>query len=667
MEGARRRMPSRVYSERLGAIADEQLQAALDRWDLGRLVAAEPISFGAFGQNVFLTSTSGEYVLRGAPHYPWQFPTERFYVDLLHERTDVPVPWPYRYDPTPDIFAWSYVIMPRMPGLQLGDAEVRARLSEDDQRDMARAMGENLAAMHRLTWPTCGRYDATMDAVQPFDLAREVVFPFPPEANANPGRDLATYADVVLARIRHNLALARKLGPDTTDADAAWVEELIAGNRDALDVAFEPCLVMADYKRDNLVVSHDAWTWRVTGVFDFMQVYFADGEADLSRATAMYLEEEPALARVFVQAYLGAQPARPGFARRYPLYMLDDRLILWVYFHRHGMRYWPAGWTLRDWAGQFTDPSQNVLRGSPGPSDRGGSAAPSVAVGIPITTSNYAAIAITDALHASGDGRHIETAARPYQHPSHMPACCFQPGGDHGAHEIARGKAEVPSLQGAVTDGKAGAIGPAHLAVAVSRRADAKRPYTSYTQVCRRTRAHAGGVEPMGLGQPPLGAVPLGAPTGTHLDWHLDSLEATVQCPPSGIDGSRVFERQPRLGLHLGMPKLSCRHHALGAIAGGARNGKVADAIRALSCFGHHVLDLQRHACRAAVGARAAKLLQQVLAHLVTSQLALLVLYSADFRMFQELGIEAHQLLRDCTSRGQAAEPGYPREHVADA
>jgi hygromycin-B 7''-O-kinase len=350
-------MPTCVYSERLGAIADEQLQAALDRFDLGRLVAAEPIPFGAFGQNMFLTSTSGEYVLRGAPHFSWQFPAERFYVDLLHERTDVPVPRPYRYDPTPDIFGWSYVIMPRMPGLQLGDADLRVGLNEDDRQAIARAMGENLATMHRLTWQFCGRYDEATDGVRPFDLAREVAFPFSPEENTDQEPGPATYADVVLARIRHNLALARRLGTDTTDGDAAWVEEMIAANRDALDMDFEPCLVMADYKRDNLVVSHDTGAWRVSGVFDFMQVYFADGEADLSRATAMYLEEEPGLARVFVQTYLAARPARPDFARRYPLYMLDDRLILWVYFHRHGMRYWPAGWTLRKWAGQFTDPS----------------------------------------------------------------------------------------------------------------------------------------------------------------------------------------------------------------------------------------------------------------------------------------------------------------------
>ena len=105
------------YSDRLGTLSHIQFQAALDRFDLGAFVRAEPISAGNFGQNVFLTSTKGEYVLRGAPFYPAQFPKERFFTQQIHEHTRAPVPWPYRLDPSDAIFGWSYVIMPRMPGL----------------------------------------------------------------------------------------------------------------------------------------------------------------------------------------------------------------------------------------------------------------------------------------------------------------------------------------------------------------------------------------------------------------------------------------------------------------------------------------------------------------------------------------------------------------------
>jgi hygromycin-B 7''-O-kinase len=80
-------MTVREYSKRLGQISDEQLQAALNCFDLGEFLRAEPIPFGLFGQNLFVTSTAGEFVLRGAPHYDWQFPTEKFFIEQLQAKT----------------------------------------------------------------------------------------------------------------------------------------------------------------------------------------------------------------------------------------------------------------------------------------------------------------------------------------------------------------------------------------------------------------------------------------------------------------------------------------------------------------------------------------------------------------------------------------------------
>src|SRR5687768_1090969 len=121
------------YTRRLGTIGRAQFQATLDRFDLGTFIAATPIPFGLFGQNVFVASTRGEWVLRGCPHYDWQFPTEQFFVQLIHDRTRVPVPYPYIVDPKTDIFGWSYVCMPRMPGIQLADEALVAQFSSNDQ------------------------------------------------------------------------------------------------------------------------------------------------------------------------------------------------------------------------------------------------------------------------------------------------------------------------------------------------------------------------------------------------------------------------------------------------------------------------------------------------------------------------------------------------------
>ncbi len=167
-------MAGRVYSQHLSLISDEQFQAALDRFHLGRLIQAEPIPFGLFGQNVFVSSTQGDYVLRGKPHFWWQFPTEQFYARFLYERAHAPAPWPYLVDPSPEIFGWSHVLMPRMPGLQLADQEVRERLSPSDRLAIARALGENLACMQEANWPGSGRYHAAIDTVEPFELAFEL-------------------------------------------------------------------------------------------------------------------------------------------------------------------------------------------------------------------------------------------------------------------------------------------------------------------------------------------------------------------------------------------------------------------------------------------------------------------------------------------------------------
>src|SRR5262245_30035801 len=143
-------MTFREYSKRLGTISDEQLQSALDYSNLGTFLHAEPIPFGLFGQNLFVTSSGGEFVLRGVPHYDWQFPTEKYFIEQLHSNTNVPVPYPYLLNPSAEIFGWPFVIMPRMAGLQLADAQVTARLTMDERRGVAQALAAMLIEIQTL-------------------------------------------------------------------------------------------------------------------------------------------------------------------------------------------------------------------------------------------------------------------------------------------------------------------------------------------------------------------------------------------------------------------------------------------------------------------------------------------------------------------------------------
>jgi hygromycin-B 7''-O-kinase len=332
--------PGRRYSERLGVLSPAQFQAALDRFDLGQFVQAEPISAGNFGQNVFLTSTTGEYVLRGAPFYPSQLPKERFFTQQLHEYTRAPVPWPYRLDPSAAIFGWSYVLMPRMPGLQLSDPGVRRTLGQEDRRGIARAMGGTLAELHRLEWSCAGEYDLETDTIRPFPT---------------------TYGEWIISSIHGFVQAAVSLSDRTTEADVKWVDTLIAQNRTALDVPFQPCFVMSDYKEDNAVVECQGGTWVVSGVFDYMDAWMGDGEQTLVRSVTIYAEQDIELAREFVRAYMRAythahgraRSLRPGYAERFPIYMLYDRTLIWQFGQRHGV-WWDPSLTLREWASPYT-------------------------------------------------------------------------------------------------------------------------------------------------------------------------------------------------------------------------------------------------------------------------------------------------------------------------
>ncbi len=323
---------TRRYTERLGTLTRGQLQAALDRFDLGELVDAEPLDQGLFGQNIALRSARGAWVLRGRPHYEGQLEKERFFARLIHERTDVPGPWPYRIEKSPGIFGWSFAIMPRLSGLQIGREDVRKSHDPESAADLARAMGCALGRLHDIRWSHPGTYDLASDSIVPHELP---------------------HARRILTHMRENLETARAASAATTDACVDWVEEVIARGSPALDEPFDPTYVHHDFTEGNTVAKRESGHWRVAGVFDLMEGYFGDPEEDLMRTLADYAAWGSERVRGFVAAYRARQQLRAGFAERLPVYMLADRLGIWSYGQVNKV-WFPANVRLRQFAEFFT-------------------------------------------------------------------------------------------------------------------------------------------------------------------------------------------------------------------------------------------------------------------------------------------------------------------------
>ena len=324
-------------SDRLGEIPGANFQAALDRFGLGQFLSAEPVRFGNFGQNVFITSTSGVFVFRGAPHDDVQFPKERFFAEHLHNRTRTPVPWPYRIDDSLTIFKWPYVIMPRMPGAQLADSEITNSLGQDDWLSLASAMGELVAEMQKLTWPFCGEYDGAKGTVVPLN---------------------EPYADWFFGKMRWFLGECRKY-PRTTGADIRWVEQLLQQSRNALEVPFQPNFVMQDLNISNLTAEKSGTHWKITGVFDLAQSFFGNGEQDLAGLATLL--GRPELMRAYFASYLAHHHPHPGFEDRLKVYMLLQRLTAWYWGNETRKSWLPKDGCFRDWAEQDTECVKTAL------------------------------------------------------------------------------------------------------------------------------------------------------------------------------------------------------------------------------------------------------------------------------------------------------------------
>jgi aminoglycoside phosphotransferase (APT) family kinase protein len=291
---------------------------------LGSLIKVEKVPCGVVGQNVFLTSTKGEYVFRGRPFYDEQFDVEKFAVDNLREKTSMSTAYPYIIDNDTDIFGFKYAVMPRLSGILIANGStIILDLSKDDRLKIARAMAKALAEMHTL------KYEP------------ENQFPFPLEY-----RSSEAYADWIIGRITDGIEELI----DATSDDVKFVNDIVEKNKDALLVPFEPCFLMGDFKEDNVLFSNDNDEWKVCAVFDFAMSNFGDCERDLSRIYAVYIDEDKDLAKEFINTYVKLNPPRERFFERLKIYSLEERKGIWWWAkNRDEGAWWNENISLKEW------------------------------------------------------------------------------------------------------------------------------------------------------------------------------------------------------------------------------------------------------------------------------------------------------------------------------
>lgn len=151
-------------SNKLGVITTAQLQQMLDRFNLGKLISSKTTENGAMGQTMFVSSSKGNFVLKGNPLYHRQFAEEKYFVGNIHERKNVTVPIPYIIDESRDIFGWSYALMPCLAG-----EHMNLRLLRDEGKlQVAGLLAGTLAEFHSWRVDQFGELDPEKLTVKPF-------------------------------------------------------------------------------------------------------------------------------------------------------------------------------------------------------------------------------------------------------------------------------------------------------------------------------------------------------------------------------------------------------------------------------------------------------------------------------------------------------------------
>lgn len=327
-------------SNKLAGITNAQLQQMLNRFHLGKLIASNATEKGAMGQTMFVSSSKGDFVLKGNPLYPGQLIEEKYFVENIHKRTNVAVPLPFIIDESKDIFGWSYALMPRLAGEHMNTKQ----FVERDKLKIASLLAETLTEFHNWKEDQFGELNPEKLTVKSFQ---------------------DTYTDWLCNRIRYWLDDAKKYSIITRE-DIAWVEMMVENSKGAFEKLSSPTFVMGDFKPGNFLLASDANGWKISGVFDFTNAYFGDPLSDLIKMLTIYIDKgELDVAKYFLSAYLNGKEdffgGKEAIKQRINVHMLQQRTLDWGCAKAIGMVGWDNNLSFSSWAARYTAITTSLL------------------------------------------------------------------------------------------------------------------------------------------------------------------------------------------------------------------------------------------------------------------------------------------------------------------
>jgi hygromycin-B 7''-O-kinase len=227
------------------------------------VICSEPVVFGT-GTN--LVVGLGDLILKiFPPFHRGQFISERSTLRVLAGQLSIDVP---RLIAEGERDGWPYLIITRLSGVLAAD--VWADMEEADRESVLRQLGETIASVQR---------------VPPGELIE--IAPSWPDF---------LQAQIAGCRARHErLGLAAKF--------LDGLDDLLRDARELIPTHAPPVILVGEYIPENFLLTRDSDGWRVSGLFDFGDVFAGFGDYDLLGPSAFMSAGRPGRVRCLLEGY----------------------------------------------------------------------------------------------------------------------------------------------------------------------------------------------------------------------------------------------------------------------------------------------------------------------------------------------------------------------------
>jgi hygromycin-B 7''-O-kinase len=222
------------------------------------------------------------------PFYRSQFTSERGTLRLLAGQLPLDVPEIVHEG---EREGWPYLIMTRLPGVLASDAW--PDMAETEKEKMLRQLGATIAAVQR---------------VAPGELTQ-----------TTPNWRAFMQGQIAGCRARHQrLGLGQKF--------LHGLDDLLRDAPELIPMEPQPVILVGEYIPENFLLARDGDGWRVSGLFDFGDVFTGFGDYDLLGPSAFMAAGRPARVRSLLEGY--------GYAQTEIDSRLKRRLLTLMLLHR---------------------------------------------------------------------------------------------------------------------------------------------------------------------------------------------------------------------------------------------------------------------------------------------------------------------------------------------